>query len=221
MNELQKIIGHRIRQARAESGLTPAEVVARINSMEGAKISRSAYYNWELDERPPKTENLIRLAAIFGKTPAWLNGFTNDEDGSGVKTNYVTANSPIITTDAGTIPVPQACANSAYHIPYLKQRGLDSSKLLAIHQLDSSMSPLIEEKAEVLLDCTRTKPEGVDLFGIVVADKIWIRRIRQETDGTFTLLAQNRDEYPDQHLTREEMDAVQVVGRVVRIATDR
>jgi transcriptional regulator with XRE-family HTH domain len=221
MNELHKIIGHRIRQARAESKLTPDEVVARINAMSGAKISMSAYYNWELEVRAPKTENLMRLAVVLGKTPAWLNGYTNDEDGTGAKTNYVTANSPIITTDAGTIAVPQSCANSAYHIPYLERRGLDSSKLLAIHQLDSSMSPLIEEKAEVLLDCTRTKPEGVDLFGIVVADKIWIRRIRQETDGSFTLLAQNQSEYPDQHLSREEMDKVQVVGRVVRIATDR
>jgi transcriptional regulator with XRE-family HTH domain len=220
MNDLQKIIGERIRQARAESNLTPDEVVDRINAMEGGKITRTAYYNWELDYRAPKTENILRMAAIFGKTPAWLNGYTS-EDGTQVRTNYVTANSPTLTTASGTFKVHQACGNSAYHTAYLKQRGLDHNKLLSIQQLDSSMSPLIEEGAEVLLDCSRISPKGVDLFGIVVGENIWIRRIREEHDGTFTIQAQNQNEYPDRHLSREEVDAMNIVGRVVRISTDR
>ncbi|WP_205903907.1 S24 family peptidase, partial [Pseudomonas viridiflava] len=78
----------------------------------------------------------------------------------------------------------------------------------------------IAEGAELLLDCERTSVRGTDLFGILVGGNIWIRRIREELDDTFTLSAANQAEYPEQKLTREELEKIEIIGRVARISVN-
>nr|WP_256595173.1 S24 family peptidase [Pseudomonas sp. S5D5] len=98
---------------------------------------------------------------------------------------------------------------------------MNRNKLLCIKQIDSSMAPLIAEGAEVLLDGDQVAVRGADLFGIVVADTIWIRWICPEMNNTFTLKASDSQQYPDTKLTREELEQLDIVGRVVRISHDR
>lgn len=138
-----------------------------------------------------------------------------------MSTNYVTANSPSISTKAGLISVAQASDATAYNLDYLERRGLNKNKLLAVRQLDASMTGVIEEGDEVLLNREVTTVQGADLFGIVVNGSIWIRWIRPQIGGGFILAAQDRDHYPDQPLTAEELEALDIVGRVARISHDR
>ncbi|WP_218936687.1 S24 family peptidase, partial [Priestia megaterium] len=95
------------------------------------------------------------------------------------------------------------------------------NKLLSIIQLDKSMGDLVPEGAEVLLDMSQRIVRGGDLFGIAVQSNIWIRSIRPELDGTFTLSSEDREHYPEKILTQEQLDNLNIIGRVARIAVDR
>lgn len=221
MSELKEIVAQRLKQCRLHKEWTLEQTANRLNEIAGTKMTSSAYSNWELGLRRPSAEAIVSLAQVFGKPPAWIQGFTNNDSMQAVSSNYVTANNPSITTKNGLITVSQATDNTAYNLEYLSRRELNKNKLLSITQLDNSMAPLIEEGAEVLLDQEHTEVRGSDLFGLVVNGNIWIRRIREEMNGTFTLSAQANDQYPDKSLTRAELDALDIIGRVARISIDR
>lgn len=164
---------------------------------------------------------MIQLGEAFGVPPAWLQGFTSNDSLSPVSTNYVTANSPSIATKAGLISVAQASDATAYSLDYLEKRGLNKNKLLAIRQLDGSMTGVIEEGDEVLLNREATTVQGADLFGIVVNGAIWVRWIRPQIDGAFIIAAQDHEQYPDQQMAAEQLESLDIIGRVARISHDR
>lgn len=221
MSELRKIVAQRIKRCRQDKGWTIDETARRLSVVSGERVTGSRYSNWEQELRMPAPEQIIQLGEAFGVPPAWLQGFTSNDSLSPVATNYVTANSPSITTKAGLLGVAQASEATAYSLDYLEKRGLNKNKLLAIRQLDGSMAGVIDEGAEVLLNREATTVQGADLFGIVVNGSIWIRWIRPQIDGTFTLAAQDREQYPDQQLTAEQLEKLDIVGRVARISHDR
>lgn len=221
MSELRKIVAQRIKRCRQDKGWTIDETARRLSEVSGERITGSRYSNWEQELRMPAPEQMIQLGEAFGVPPAWLQGFTSNDSLSPVSTNYVTANSPSITTKAGLISVAQASDATAYSLDYLEKRGLNKNKLLAIRQLDGSMTGVIEEGDEVLLNREATTVQGADLFGIVVNGAIWVRWIRPQIDGAFIIAAQDREQYPDQQMAAEQLESLDIIGRVARISHDR
>lgn len=221
MSELIKVVSQRLKDCRAATGWTLEETAKRLTDLSGTPIAYSRYSNWELGLRMPPVDQVVLLAKLFGKTPAWLQGYTDNDSLSAVTSNYVTANPPNIPTKNGLLALPQVTDNTAFSLEYIENRGLNRNKLLCIKQIDSSMAPLIAEGAEVLLDGDQVTVRGADLFGIVVAGTIWIRWICPEMNNTFTLKASDTQQYPDSKLTRDELDQLDIVGRVVRISHDR
>lgn len=221
MSELLKVVSQRLKDCRAATGWTLEETAKRLTDLSGTPIAYSRYSNWELGLRMPPVDQVVLLAKLFGKTPAWLQGYTDNDSLSAVTSNYVTANPPNISTKNGLLILSQVTDNTAFSLEYIEGRGLNRNKLLCIKQIDSSMAPLIAEGAEVLLDGDQVTVRGADLFGIVVAGTVWIRWICPEMNNTFTLKASDTQQYPDSKLTRDELDQLDIVGRVVRISHDR
>lgn len=221
MSELMEIVARRIRQCRAEKGWTLEETAERLSQAQGKPFGYSRLSNWEQASRMPPTDMVLLLAKVFGKTAAWINGYTDTDSLNAVTSDYVTANPPSIQTKAGPMPLTQATDNNAFSLSYIESRGMNRNKLLCIKQIDASMAPLIAEGDELLLDGDQITVRGADLFGIVVAGNIWIRWIIPELDGTFTLKAGDSAQYPDSKLTPEALDKLDIVGRVVRISHDR
>lgn len=221
MSELQATVAKRIKQCRTSHGWTMDETAKRLSVIAGKEMSASRYSNWELGLRMPGPDQMIHLGQLFGKPAAWVQGFTDNDSLSAVSSNYVTANSPNIATKSGLLTLSQATDSTAYSLNYLNARGLNRNKLLSIRQIDQSMQGVVEEGAEVLLDLERNAVRGADLFGIVVQDHIWIRFIRPELNGTYTITAANNAQYADQNLTPEQFKDIDVIGRVARIAHDR
>ena len=197
------------------------ETAKRLSVIAGKEMSPSRYSNWELGLRMPGPEQMIHLGQLFGKPAAWVQGFTDNDSLSAVTSNYVTANSPNIATKSGLLTLTQTTDSTAYSLDYLAGRGLNRNKLLSIRQLDKSMQGIVDEGAEVLIDLEQQTVRGADLFGIAVAGHIWIRFIRTEMDGTYTISAADNSQYRDQSLTAEQFKDIDVIGRVARIAHDR
>lgn len=221
MPELQAIVATRVKQCRQHNGWTMAETAKRLSAISGEKMTISCYSNWESGIRRISPKQIIHLGQLFGKPAAWMQGFTDNDSLNAVSSNYVTANSPNIATKSGLLAVTQATDATAYSLDYLAARGLNRNKLLSIRQIDKSMTGVIEEGAEVLLDLEQQAVRGADLFGIAVAGHIWIRFIRPEMNGTYTIAATNNSQYADQNLSAEQFKDIDVIGRVARIAHDR
>jgi transcriptional regulator with XRE-family HTH domain len=221
MSELMEIVAKRIRKCRLEKGWTLEETAANLARASGEPFGYSRYSNWEQAARMPPAEMVLLLAKVFGKNPAWINGYTETDSLNAVSSDYLTANPTSIQTKKGAIPLHQATDNTAFNVRYLKQRRLNHNKMLCIKQIDSSMAPLIDIGDELLIDGDLTTVGGADLFGIVVAGNVWIRWICPEIDGTFTLKASDSEQYPDSKLTAEAVAELDILGRVVRISHDR
>lgn len=221
MSELVQVVAQRLKECRQATGWTLEETAKRLTDLSGKPMTFSRYSNWELGLRMPPTAQVILLAKLFGKTPSWLQGYTDNDSLSVVASNYVTANPPNISTKNGLLNLPQVTDSTAFSLEYIESRGLNRNKLLCIKQLDNSMAPLIAEGDEVLLDGDQTSVRGADLFGIVVNETVWVRWICPEMNNTYTLKAEDARQYPDGKMTREELDQLDIVGRVVRISHDR
>lgn len=221
MSELVQVVAQRLKDCRQTTGWTLEETAKRLSDLSGTNMTYSRYSNWELGLRMPPTDQVILLAKLFGKTPAWIQGYTDNDSLSAVTSNYVTANPPNISTKSGLLNLSQVTDNTAFSLDYIESRGMNRNKLLCIKQIDTSMAPLIAEGDEVLLDGAQTTVRGADLFGIVVAGTVWIRWICPELNSTFTLKAGDSQQYPDSTLTPEALAELDIVGRVVRISHDR
>ncbi|WP_264760123.1 XRE family transcriptional regulator [Pseudomonas quasicaspiana] len=221
MSELIEIVAQRLKGCRASTGWTLEETARRLSALSGTPMTFSRFSNWELGLRMPPPDQLVLLAKLFGKTPAWLQGYTDNDSLSAASNSYVTANPPNIQTKNGLLSLTQAADSTAFSHDYIESRGMNRNQLLCIKQLDASMAPTIAEGDELLLDGGQTVVRGADLFGIVVAQTIWVRWICPELDGTFTLKAGDAQQYPDKILSKEALDELDIVGRVVRISHDR
>lgn len=214
----REIIGQRLRMCRKQKGWTTEDVANRLN------ITKSRYSNWEQGLRSPKQEQIFDLADIFDKAPAWIAGYSDVEAQPANSLHFVALNESTISLKDTILKLQSVSDSSALNINYIKRRGLNENKLTMLLAPDSSMAgdkDIIIEGDEILIDRTHTTPNKADLFAILVNDQIWIRWIRPEITGTYTIAAEDKENYPDKHLSLEELSELKIVGRVTRICRDR
>lgn len=216
MSDTGKVISERMAKSRRDKGWTLRE------SAERMKVGLSRYSNWELGIRVPKYDDLVKAAEAFDVAPAWLAGFV-DHPGNAVSgaSDYVMASRPVISTQSGSIRLKNASDSTAFKADYLRRRDIPENKLLLIYADDDAMADVIQRGDELLIDQSRKTPETVDLFAFVVDGRAWVRWVRPELDGSVTVTAENADLYPPQHLTRDQLDGLDMLGRVARISRDR
>ncbi|AWG87361.1 helix-turn-helix domain-containing protein [Vibrio parahaemolyticus] len=136
MPELKQKIARRIRQARNEKGWTIDETSRQL----GITISR--FSNWEQAIRTPKHEQIVQLANLFGKNPAWIAGYIDNQGETANSLDYVTASLQYLPTNKGEVNLVEQVSNStAFKIDYLKERGLTENKVSLVKLIDDSMSP--------------------------------------------------------------------------------
>lgn len=63
-----------MKSERLRAGLTTQEVAARIG------VHVNIVQRWERDEAEPMGSNLIKLARLYGCTPEYLLGFTDERE---------------------------------------------------------------------------------------------------------------------------------------------
>lgn len=216
MSDTGKIISERLAQSRREKGWTLRETA------ESIQVGLSRYSNWELGLRVPRYDELVKLAEAFGKPPAWLAGFT-DLQGKAISgaEDYVAVNRTTVATRDGTARIKNASDTTAFKVEYLQQRGIGADKFLLIYADDDAMADVIQQGDELLIDRSRTRSDTIDLFAFLVDGRAWVRWFRPEIDGTVTITAERADRHPPQHVTREQLDDLVILGRVARIARDR
>ncbi|MNP32081.1 putative HTH-type transcriptional regulator [compost metagenome] len=165
---------------------------------------------------------IIKLAELYEVSPSWLQGYSANDSESIVTANYLTANALHIVTRTGdNLPVMQTSSDLAFHVDYLQKRNLNRNRILSIYQLDTSMEPLINKGDSMLIDQTAVKVKGRDLFALVVGQDIWVRWITQQLDNSYVLTAEDAKSYPEQVLSAEQFQKLDIVGRICHIGHSR
>lgn len=206
------VLGERLRELRGRHGLKAVDLANSIN------VNRARYSNWELGIRNPQYKELVMLADKLNVNPAYLLGWINDEIYS---THLPIDRATVKRSDGSEVSVPNTTADHAYSNEYLKQRGFQARQLIALIADDDSMKDVVRKGDTVLVDMQRKRSPSRDLFAILINDRVWIRWIRPEIDGeSYTLSAEDSKQYPDQPLSKEQLEALDIIGRVARIERD-
>lgn len=218
MLDIKSVIAKRLRQCRTEQGWTAEETAKQLN------VLPSRYSNWEQALRAPKYEQIFDLAELFNKPAAWIAGFTDMEGQPADSLHFVAVNQSTISLKDTVLTLERVSDDSAFNISYIKRRGLNENKLTTILAPDDSMAgrkDLIKEGDELLIDRTQNTVSKADLFAILVNGQVWVRWIRPEIDGSFTIAAEDTEHYPDNRLTKDGLTELRIIGRVTRISRDR
>ena len=212
MFDIKDKISRRLKACRAHKGWTFAETAAELARITGAKFIPSRYGNWELGINIPPLEMLFALGALFGKPPAYLAGLSDDDGTSPETRKYA-------IPAQSTVPSPHGLINLgdnalAFRLRFLDSIKLDKEKILLVVAPDDSMSSIIEEGDRALIDLSETAVTRDDMFAILVGDRLWLRWVRQTLKGDYTVQAENRDGYPDQILSADQLAELSILGRV-------
>lgn len=93
---------------------------------------------------------------------------------------------------------------------WLTREGLQASNLVAIRVTGDSMDGTLADGDTVLIDRSRSKPDGV--FAIRIGDALRIKRLQKMTDGTLRVSSDN-PMYQPEHIRPENLDQVDIVGQ--------
>lgn len=212
MTDIRRKIAQRIRACRTAAGWTVEDTATRLSRISSETISPSRYGNWEQQIRTPKIEQFVELAALFKSNAAYLAGLT-DNDGTAPEAGLYCVPKPTgIATTTGVLDIGDD--SLAYRLTFLEGLKLDRSQLLPVAVPDSSMRGILEESDLVLIDRSVTTVTRDDLFALMVNGRLWLRWIRQGIDGTYSIQAEDRDNYPDQVMDADKLSTLHIIGRV-------
>lgn len=101
---------------------------------------------------------------------------------------------------------------------WLSRMHLREQNLHVIYVCGHSMEPTVSDADVVLIDQSQTAPRDGRIFVIRKPDgELIIKRLIQSITGGWLIRSDNDDKrtYPDQPITENDIDSLQIVGRVV------
>lgn len=216
MTDLRRTIGQRLRKCRDERGWTLEEAVKRLSHIATNPIGTTGMNMWELGERLPKLDAFVPLGKLYGVPASWLAGLDENQHAGDYFFPQTGTNEPGLLLDNSI-----ADDAIAFRAAFLSEHNLSPDNLMLVRVPDDSMHGLLAKGDRVLIDLQKIEVTQRDLFAILVSGRIWIRWIRPEMDGTYTVSSTDPDHYPDMKCTAAELQKIQIIGRVVMIVTSR
>ena len=221
--DLSKVFGRRMEQRREELKLSLKEASRR---MVTTQPSQSAIHHWEMGKRVPRLEYVPEIAQALETTPAWLFGFTDEQDGAVRSTSLYATMPPLTCTPPGRDEV-RIESDTALRIAEseLAKHDLEPCNLCLVRATDNSMGDRIGDGDLVLVDRSVTVPSQADIFAMLVNDRVWFRWIRPELDGSYTVFAENDSKSPltqaPTEIPGDRLGSLCILGRVAGITRFR
>ena len=216
MFDIRHKISARLKACRAAKGWTFQETAQNLSAIVQIKVGPSRYGNWELGINIPPNDMVIGMGQLFGKPAAWLAALSDDDGTSPEASRYTVPTAEPISTSNGLIEL--ASDALAFRKTFLKSNKMDRDRLLLVAAPDDSMSGVITKDDQVLIDLTDTRVLQDDLFALIINGRLWLRWIRQNIDGSYCIQAELRERFPDEHVSKETMESMHILGRVRLIA---
>ena len=106
----------------------------------------------------------------------------------------------------------------AFKKDWLRRIGLKDGRLSVFYNSGDSNWPTLSDGEVLLLDESQNEPRNGNMYALLTSDgEIIIKRLIRDITGGWIIRSDNQDKtrYPDQPVSDEGMNAVQVIGRVV------
>lgn len=92
---------------------------------------------------------------------------------------------------------------------WMIREGVSQKDLVAIRVTGDSMDSTLADGDTVLIDRSRTRPDGV--FAVRIGDGLRIKRLQQLVDGSLRVSSDN-DVYADETIPKENLEQVEIIG---------
>jgi transcriptional regulator with XRE-family HTH domain len=215
MQETREKIAERLKKTRLDLNM-PLVDAAKITGLSTARIS-----NWEQGLRTPKYDQVAELAKAYKTRPEYLVCWIEKGELDNIDA-YKTVYKTTVTTDQKTIEISNSSNSTAYHRDFLKRKNLNEKNLISIIVNDESSPEEIKKGDELLINTLDKTVKTNDLFAILSNDNIWIRNIRPVLNSdAFIMSSGDKENYPDEQLSKEKLAEINIIGRVVRVSRDR
>lgn len=216
MTDHAKVIGNRLRKCRKDRDWTIAEAAEQMTRAAGEAINITRLNMWELGLRLPKIELFLALAKVYRVPAAYLAALDNDQGAA----RYVF---PQLNPAIDGLSTEQLVGDDAvaFHVDYLAEQGISRDNLVLFRMPDDSMRGAIDRGDRALIDLNDREVLHKGLFALLVNGRLWIRWIRPEVDGRFTITAADAEQYPEKQVDLTELAAFQIIGRVATVVAGR
>lgn len=102
----------------------------------------------------------------------------------------------------------------AFRRDWLSERGLHAKDLLIVFARGDSMIPTIQDKEPLLVNSADKNLDDGFIYVIRNVDKIWVKRVQIQFDGSLLLISDNKT-YPPMQLDFDASTDIEVIGKVV------
>lgn len=220
-------ISERIKQRMQALGMKRAAELVKATG-----VSKGTVSQWLSDSSDPTGPNLLKLAKVLSVHPDWLltgegpepNAIESKlvavewESSSQDKDEFITVPLIDVELSAGN-GAPAIVEVEQYELPFrrytLNKQGVSPNCAKVARVTGSSMSPLLNDGDVVGIDTSKIKVVDGDTYAIRDGDLLRVKILINRPDGGIVIRSYNREDYPDETLTREErQDRVTVLGRV-------
>ena len=107
----------------------------------------------------------------------------------------------------------------AFRRKWLRYRGLHEQDLALVFAKGDSMEPTISDNETVMVDTSERKLRDGHIYVIRNGDHLLVKRIQTLWNDGVQLLSDNK-EYPPQEISSSDLDALEVIGKVVWVGKD-
>ncbi len=133
--------------------------------------------------------------------------------------SIATAEIPVISSDLGALTLAECLEKplnySGIDRVTLKNYGWSADSLFILVANDSSMEPIIKDKAEVIIDRSKTEIENNKFYAIRIDSTILIRKIlKSPLKKTINLIPENQINFPAEEVNMED-PRCEVLGKVI------
>jgi transcriptional regulator with XRE-family HTH domain len=107
----------------------------------------------------------------------------------------------------------------AFRKNWLNFRGLRDSNLAMVMTQGDSMEPTLHSGNSLLIDTSNKNLTDGCIYVIRVGNELYAKRLQKQFNGDVRLISDNK-EYDDQLVQIDEIDQLQIVGKVVWVGKD-
>lgn len=107
----------------------------------------------------------------------------------------------------------------AFRKNWLNFRGLKESNLALVMTQGDSMEPTLHSGNSLLIDASNKNLTDGCIYVIRVGNELYAKRLQKQFNGCVRLISDNK-EYDDQLVQPDEVDQLQIVGKVVWVGKD-
>lgn len=220
-------ISDRIKQRMQALGMKRAAELVKATG-----VSKGTVSQWLSDSSDPTGPNLLKLSKVLGVKAEWLLTGEGPESNA-VESKLIPVEWETIDQDKEeylTVPLidvefsagngtPSIVEVEQYELPFrrytLQKQGVSPSCARVARVIGNSMSPLLNDGDAVGIDTSKIKVTDGDTYAIRDGDLLRVKILIERPDGGLLIRSFNREDYPDEVLTKEQrQDRVTVLGRV-------